>query len=574
VATILSNPRALRFLGLNKIAQLIVLQALMTELPEDPQLAQLLDEYVARLQAGERPDRAAILKRYPLATSALDCLEALENMAPEAEQDEAHESTDAGAADVTLPAMPPRRFGQYELLDEIGRGGMGVVYRARQSGLDRLVAVKMILASHLASAEHVRRFQAEARAAARLQHPHIVAIHEVGQLHGQHYFAMEYVEGKSLAQRIAEGNIEFAWAVRTMLAVAQAVDYLHRQAVVHRDLKPSNILLDVEDRPYVTDFGLAKVFTAGSDMTATGVIAGTPSYMSPEQAAGNTQDVGPASDVYSLGAIFYELLTGQPPFRNENPLDTLLQVLGGEPLAPRRINAKIPRNLELICQKCLAKTPGERYASAAELADDLEHHLRGEPLVARPPHVGQRVARWIRRQPALAARLGGIGVFYVVELANFALGDVSRGFHLRISLLLAAWAIASIVCQQFLEHRRWGTVTQFVWGGIDSLLFLAVLLVGNGVASALVIGYALLIVGAGLWFRARFVWFMTLLSLVSYGILVWDFYFRRTDLQAAFDIRLDRHIIFALALVVLGAMVSYLVQRLRALSAYYGRKEP
>ena len=548
----------------------------MTELPEDPQLVELLDEYLARLQAGEHPDRAAILSRYPQATSALDCLEALENLAPagEAEQDENQEPTDTRAADVSLPAVPPRRFGQYELLDEIGRGGMGVVYRARQVDLDRLVAVKMILASHLASAEHVRRFQAEARAAARLQHPHIVAIHEVGQLHGQHYFAMEYVEGESLAQRIAKGSIDFTWAVRTMLAVAQAVDYLHRQAVVHRDLKPSNILLDAEDRPYVTDFGLAKVFTVGSEMTATGVIAGTPSYMSPEQASGSSLEVGPASDVYSLGAIFYELLTLQPPYLNENPLDTLLQVLGGEPIAPRRVNAKIPRNLELICQKCLAKTPGERYPSAAALADDLEHHLRGEPLVARPPHLGQRVARWIRRQPALAARLGGLGAFYLVELANYGLGTVTREFHLRISLLLAVWAIASIVCQQFLEHRRWGTTTQFVWGALDSVLFLAVLLVGNGVASALLFGYALLIVGAGLWFRVRFVWFMTLLSLLSYGVLVWDFYFRRTELQAAFDTRWDRHIIFALALVVLGATVSYLVQRLRALSAYYGRKEP
>jgi serine/threonine-protein kinase len=548
----------------------------MTELPEDPHLAELLDEYLSRLQAGERPDRSSILSRYPQATSALDCLEALENLAPavETQPGEDPQHTDTRGADMTLPAAPPARFGQYELLDEIGRGGMGVVYRARQVGLDRLVAVKMILASHLASAEHVRRFQAEARAAARLQHPHIVAIHEVGQLHGQHYFTMEYVQGESLAQRIAKGNIDFTWAVRTMLKVARAVDYLHRQAVVHRDLKPSNILLDAEDHPYVTDFGLAKVFTPGTDMTATGVIAGTPSYMSPEQASGSSQGVGPGSDVYSLGAIFYELLTLQPPFRNENPLDTLLQVLGGEPIAPRRLNAKIPRNLELICQKCLAKTPGERYASAAALADDLEHHLRGEPLAVRPPHLGQRAARWIRRQPALAARLGGLGVFYAVELANYALGTVTRDFHLQISLLLAIWAIASIVCQQFLEHRRWGTATQFVWGAIDSLLFLAVLLVGNGVASSLVIGYALLIVGASLWFRVRFVWFMTLLSLLSYGVLVWDFYFRRTDLQAAFDTRWDRHIIFAVALVVLGAMVSYLVQRLRTLSAYYGRREP
>ena len=536
------------------------------ELPDDAEFADLLDEYVGLLQSGAQPDREKIEARFPAATSMLDCLEGLERLAPD---------TDAAGGDRTEDEAPasqmPRRFGEYELLEEIGRGGMGVVYKAQQMALDRTVAVKMILSSHLASAEHVRRFQAEARAAARLHHPHIVGIYEVGQLHGQHYFTMAYVEGRSLAQRVAQGRVDAGWAVGTLAAVARAVDYLHRQGVVHRDVKPSNILLDADDCPYVTDFGLAKVFTPGSDMTATGVIAGTPSYMSPEQ-AGGVKDAGPASDIYSLGAILYELLTGRAPFVNENPLDTLLQVLGSEPQPPRRVNPKVPRGLELICQKCLAKNPADRYASARDLADDLERFLRGEALAARPPHFAQRLQRAARRQPALASHLVALAVYYAVEVANYLLGTVSAEFHLRMSVIIAVWAAASVGCQLLVTRQRWETAAEFLWGAVDAALFLAVLLVGDGVASALVIGYALLIVGSGLWFRVRFVWYMVCLSLVSYAVLVFDFYYRRTQLQEGFAARPDRHAIFAVSLVVLGMLVGYLVQRLRTLSAYYGRR--
>jgi serine/threonine-protein kinase len=361
-------------------------------------------------------------------------------------------------------------------------------------------------------------------------------------------------------------------AVRLTSDVARAVEHLHRQGIVHRDLKPSNILLDADEQPLVTDFGLAKVFAAGSEMTATGVIAGTPAYMSPEQAAGRNAEVGPASDLYSLGAILYELLTGRPPFREENPLDTLLQVLGSEPAAPRSLNPRIPRALELIVLRCLAKSPAERYPSAAALADDLDHFARGEALLVRPPHLGQRLWRWARRQPALASRLGALGIFYLVEWVNYDRGLVDRAFHVKISIIIGVWALASIVCQQFLESRRWSILAQFVWGTVDSALFLAVLLVGDGLASPLVVIYPLLVVGAGLWFRVRFVWFMTLLSLASYAVLVADFYYRRVELQGLLVTHGDRHVIFALTLVLLGAVVSYLVQRLRDLSGYYGRR--
>ncbi len=555
----------------------------MNDLPENQDALDLLDEYLARLQAGEAPDRDALLREHPELESVLDCLESLEGMAP------SPGARTMGSKDDTVDIVPsmgqlPRAFGEYELLAEIGRGGMGVVYKARQASLDRVVAIKMILGNHLASPEHVRRFQTEAKAAARLRHSHIVPIHEVGQLNGQDYFVMENIEGESLAQRIVRAKVDVETAVRLVAAVARAVDHLHQEGILHRDLKPSNILLDADGQPFVTDFGLAKVFQPGSEVTATAVIAGTPSYMAPEQATGGGSSVGPAVDIYSLGAILYELLTGRPPFGEENPMDTLMQVLSREPTLPRQLNPRIPRELELVCLKCLAKAPGERYASAGAMADDLEHFARGEALEVRPPHLGQRLWGWTRRQPALASRFAALGLFYlaflIVESLKYRFDPKSAAdwpFHWRMLALLAIWTTVSIVCQQFLESRRWSFPARFVWGTLDSLLLLAVLLVANGVTSPLVVGYGLLIVGAGLWFRVRFVTFMTALSLISYGVLVADFYWVRHDrYEEEVQLYADpgRHVINLLALILLGAVVAYLVHRVRTLSSFYGRQAP
>jgi serine/threonine-protein kinase len=449
---------------------------------------------------------------------------------------------------------------------------MGVVYKARQKGLDRLVAVKMILASHLASAEHVRRFQEEARAAAGLRHSNIVHIHEVGQIHGQHFFTMEYIEGMSLADRIKEGPLAPQETARLLATVARAVDHLHQHDVVHRDLKPSNILLDAAGEPYVTDFGLAKVFVPGSEMTTTGAVLGTPSYMSPEQAAGQPSQVGPGSDVYSLGAVLYEMLTGRPPFREDNPVETLLEVINGEPLLPRELNPHVPRPLELICLRCLARSPEDRYASAGALAEDLEHYLRGEALDARPPGIVQRLWSWVRREPALASRLATLSAFLGVDVANYAAGTPAD-FCLEMAALIGLWLLIAVVFQQFLKSGRWSIPARFVWGTLDSVLLLAALFVADGAASPLVVGYPLLIVASGLWFRVRFVWFVTGLSLVSYALLVVDFYFwRPDDLRASFPTRFDRHVIFALALLATAGVIAYLVDRLRTLSTYYGQK--
>ncbi len=559
----------------------------MSDPARDQQELTLLDAYLDDLQAGRAPDRQALLREYPQLASALDCLEALEVLAPPPEPrnprargpaekepptpDRA--AAESGEASGWVPPSGdlPRDFGPYELIREIGRGGMGVVYEARQKGLDRSVAVKMILASHLASADLVRRFQAEAKAAARLRHSHIVHIHEVGQLHGQDFFAMEYIDGPSLAQRIAQGLVDVPTAVRLVATVARAVEHLHQQGIVHRDLKPSNILLDEELQPYVSDFGLAKVFAPDAEMTASGVIAGTPSYMAPEQASGRHAEIGPATDVYSLGAILYELLTGQPPFHGETPLDTLMNVLSGDPVLPRTLNPRIPRGLELICLKCLEKTPPARYASAAALTDDLERFARGEVLEVRPPTAVQRFWGWSRRQPALASRLAALSLFYLVETITYATGHVDGRFHAKMSAVVAFWAIVSIVCQQFLEKPRSAFAARYVWGLLDAAALLAALLIGDGAASSLLVGYPLVIVGSALWFRVRFVWFVTGLSLLSYGILVIDFYAWRIDLHQGIYTGWDRHVIFAVALLVLGGVVAYLVDRVRTLSNFYGR---
>ena len=289
-----------------------------------------------------------------------------------------------------LPAAGPapetrlRGFGDYELLAEIARGGMGVVYKARQISLNRVVALKMILAGQFASERDVKRFYTEARAAANLQHPHIVAIHEVGQSEGQHYFSMDYVDGKSLAQIVRENPLPPAKAATYLKTIAEAIDFAHRHGILHRDLKPANILIDTFDQPRVTDFGLAKRLESSDQLTSTGAVMGTPSYMPPEQAGADGGNIGPASDVYSLGAIVYESLTGRAPFVADSLIVTLNMVLNTEPVSPRVLNDQVPRDLETICLKCLQKEPRNRYASAAALAEDLGRFLQHEPVLARP----------------------------------------------------------------------------------------------------------------------------------------------------------------------------------------------
>jgi len=297
----------------------------------------------------------------------------------------------------TSPDAPPRHFGDYELIGEIARGGMGVVYRAKQINLDRIVALKMILAGRLATPDDVDRFRTEAEAAGRLQHPNVVAVFEVGEIDGQHFFSMEYIEGESLSQKLARGPLSSRAAAKYVCTIARAVHYAHRQGILHRDLKPSNILIDAADEPHVTDFGLAKRLGADLGQTRSGAVMGTPSYMAPEQAQGHTRTATAAVDIYSLGAILYELVTGRPPFRAETPLDTVIQVVENEPAPPTLLNANVDKDLETICLKCLQKDPHARYASADELADDLHRYLEGEPISARSLNPLELLTRMLNR---------------------------------------------------------------------------------------------------------------------------------------------------------------------------------
>src|SRR5262249_44763172 len=301
----------------------------------------------------------------------------------------------------------PRRGGDYEVHAEVGRGGMGVVYQARHVRLGRVVALKMLLGGCFADPGQRQRFRAEAEAVAALQPPHIVQLFEVGDYEAGEglpcpYFTLEFVAGGSLAQRLAGRPAPPRQAAAWLEPLARAIQYAHQHDIIHRDLKPSNILLTGDGQPKICDFGVAKLL-AGSDFkTLSGMLVGSPEYMAPEQAEGNTA-VGPATDVYALGAILYEMLTGKPPFRGTSTLDTLNQVRQVEPVPPRRLQPKVPRDLETICLKCLAKEPRKRYATALSLAEDLRRFQPGEPITARPVNGWERAAKWCRRRPAQAA---------------------------------------------------------------------------------------------------------------------------------------------------------------------------
>src|SRR5262245_10805112 len=313
----------------------------------------------------------------------------------------------------TLPRIP-----DYEIESILGRGGMGVVYMAKQLKLHRPVAIKMLLAGNLATKHEIARFTREAEAVAAMRHANIVQIHDIGDFQGCPYFTMEFMEGGTLAARLAGAPQPAAAAAALISTLAAAVHVAHQGGTVHRDLKPSNIFLTADGIPKIGDFGLALHFEADENLTLTGTRVGTPSYMAPEQALGKASTVGPAADIYSLGAIMYEMLTGRPPFRGETASDTERQLIHEHPIPPSRLNGKVPRDLETICLKCLNKEPTRRYATAAALVDDLRRFQNGEPISARRPGPVERCSKWVRRHPALATMLASAALLVLVSTTS------------------------------------------------------------------------------------------------------------------------------------------------------------
>jgi serine/threonine-protein kinase len=440
--------------------------------PEDArdlQLAELLEAITRAREHGQPLDVEALAREHPELRADLHQLLNLAELACEVSR-----SVFASAVTVDQgplenrsaePPVRPPTLGDYELEEELGRGAMGVVYKAWEPALQRYVALKMMLGGEQAAPAEVSRFRSEAQAAAGLSHRHIVPVYHVGESDSRLFFSMKYVEGTTLAALVRQGPLQPRRAARYLTAISRAVQHAHEHGILHRDLKPSNVLIDGEDQPVVTDFGLAKRVEGGASLTGTGVIVGTPSYMAPEQAAGSPGQVGPASDVYSLGAILYELVTGRPPFQAASVVEVLLMVRGEEPVPPRRLNPAIDADLELICLKCLEKRPSHRYASAAALADDLEAFLQSEPVSARVNSLRYFLSRLLREthHAPVLENWGALWILHSVKI--FLLCAVTNWMYLEgVNTplpYLALWGGGLVVWGLLFLHwrRRAGPVT-------------------------------------------------------------------------------------------------------------------
>lgn len=476
----------------------------------------------------------------------------------------------------------PQVFGEYELLEEIARGGMGVVYKARQTRLNRMVAIKMILTGKLASDSEVKRFHSEAEAAGSLSHPNIVSIYEVGEQDGHHYYSMPLMEGMSLSQWVESGQWEPGDGTEAAMVVsklAEAVEHAHQKGILHRDLKPGNILLDGEGEPHILDFGLAKRIFGESNLTLSGDVLGTPSFMAPEHAAGKGKTSTTAADIYNLGAILYYLLTARPPFVADSALDAMLLVLEGEAVLPRSVNPRIAPDLERICLRCLAKSPEDRYPSAQELSDDLQRFLNDEPLAQQPKAVGRRLQAWAKHQPALVSRLLGISICAIISETAYRL-NISNMHpiaqfhevpvhtqHYGIIQVLVIWALLSWICQWALTRERWPETTRFVWAGVDAASFTAILFIDQAVQSPLIALYPVWVAGSALWMRVPLVLFTLGMALAGYVFLLADAI--HNDIVWLFPFHW--HGIILALLVLTGIISSYLVHRVRVLSRFYER---
>ncbi|MDR3637427.1 MAG: serine/threonine-protein kinase [Isosphaeraceae bacterium] len=533
---------------LERDALLVELLALERELRREADVSGEISEPRTRV-ADNASEIGTLLGRFQAADSDLDETVALEPSGVNEPGGDAHFVS----------------FGDYELLHEIARGGMGVVFRARQKSLKRDVALKMILAGQFASAAERDRFLLEAELAANLDHAHIVPIYEIGEQEGRLYFSMKLVDGESLSRRLRHFAGDPEAAARLLVTVARAVHYAHGRGFLHCDLKPANILVDGQGEPHVTDFGLAKR-VGDSTLTATGVLLGTPSYMAPEQASGRRGELSPATDVYGLGAILYELLTGRPPFRGPSLMETVGEVMEREPRPPRQVRTGVPEGLERICLRCLEKAPRDRYATAEELAENLERYLRGEDIEGTS--IPARLRRWTRREPELVSRLGGLGLMVALNEYNYSVSTAPNPrVYLIVLAVLLAWALASFVFQVLVRRGLRPEAVRVGWAATDIVLLTTLLKILGAMESTLVVGYPLLIAASGLWYRVRLVWLTTGLAMAAYGMLVLDKLLVDPTWRSA-----QFPNIFLAALAVNGFVVARQVKRICALSSYYERR--
>lgn len=482
-------------------------------------------------------------------------------------------------------ARPPAtvRVGRYELKDVLGGGGQGVVYKALQHGaVEQAVAIKTLRAEGLAAEVDVAKFLEEMRLMAELEHPGLVSILDSGIEDGRPFLAMPLMVGGSLASRLRDGVLpDPKTAARWMAEIARAVEYLHGKNMVHRDLKPSNILFDAHGQPRVADFGLVRLVeqAGGTIQTSAVVVEGTASYMAPEQASGRIKSIGRRTDIYGMGAILYEILTGRPPFRSASFVKTLARVINDEPEFPRRLRPEVPVELEAICLKCLAKDPADRYASAGQLADELDRFRHDVPLeLTHRPGLLARLFRWARREPGFAARLmiviGCIAVIgvnwlsaaagiYQPRKVGWSIGPISGGSDslrwLNLSLL-SAWGLAAACFQAALRRKARVEAVVRAWISTDVLLATILLIIDGQPMTPLTLVYAVLIAASGLWSRTRVVVFTTALAMLGYAILIvegWA-YGKPTGFRYG-------HLDFLVGLALMGFMTAYQASRVRAL---------
>jgi eukaryotic-like serine/threonine-protein kinase len=555
----------------------------------------LILEIELRRAAGEGPTLAEYRTRFPAALEQVAAAFAQAAGASRGSRETVPTldgSTKLRIADASTVDPVFDQIGDYEVLEEIARGGMGVVYKARQRGANRLVALKMILSGKMASADERERFLREAELAANLDHQHIVPIYEVAEFQGCPFFSMKLVEGESLshqikAKRRSGSRHDPQTAAHLMTIIARAVQYAHERGFLHCDLKPSNILLDREGRPYVTDFGLAKRASEDSAVSLSGAIMGTPSYMAPEQASGLRKGLRPTTDVYGLGAIFYELLTSRAPFRADSVPETVVAVLERDPIPPRELAPAVPKELETICLKCLEKSPQDRYASAAALADELDRFLQGEVIDATS--LIPRLRRWNRREPELVARLGGLLLVALIAQFNYYVISATPDFwhHYTIQGVLALWALSAVIFQTMLRSGWHADRVRVFWSAAD-IAFLTVelklfeqILTSSSseaevhVETTLLVGYPLLIAASGLWWRVNLVWITTALAMAAYVWLYLDaalgWRSGRFSWNPSSDLQHPN--IFLAALFLTGYVVARQVRRILLLSRYYEHRQ-